>query len=92
MMAAIALLQFTVGKLALFIVTTVRAAKPLRPSPSVKRIKTLIFSTVLTDELVQTNSFLELHLLRAMTNSLKNQLHILLLYTVYQCLAIVVIR
>ena len=27
-----------------------------------------------------------------MTNSLKNQLHILLLYTVYQCLAIVVIR
>ena len=31
-------------------------------------------------------------LLRAMTNSLKNQLHILLLYTVYQCLAIVVIR
>ena len=59
--AAIALLELAAVELAASVVATVRAQKPLGPSPLVQGVEALVFGSVEREECVETDSFLELH-------------------------------
>ena len=59
--AAIALLELVCGQLAASVVATVRAHEAVGPSPSVQGVEALFFGAVEGEELVEADSFLELH-------------------------------
>ena len=60
-MAAIALLELAAVELAGSVVATVRAQKPIGPSPLVQGVEALVFGSVEREECVEADSFLELH-------------------------------
>ena len=60
-MAAIALLELAAVELAASVVATVRAQKPIGPSPLIQGVKALVFGAVEREEFVEADSFLELN-------------------------------
>ena len=59
--AAIALLELVCGQLAASVVATVRAHEAVGPSPVVQGVEALLFGSIEREELVEADSFLELH-------------------------------
>ena len=59
--AAIALLELAAVELAASVVATVRAQKPIGPSPLIQGVEALVFGAVEREECVEADSFLELH-------------------------------
>ena len=59
--AAIALLELSAVELAAAFMATVRAQKPIGPSPLVQGVEALVFGSVEREECVEADSFLELH-------------------------------
>ena len=59
--AAIALLELAAVELAASVVATVRAQKPIGPSPLKERIEALVFGAVEREECVEADSFLKLY-------------------------------
>ena len=60
-MAAIALLELAAVELAASVVATVRAQKPIGPSPLIQCVKALVFGAVEREECVEADSFLKLY-------------------------------
>ena len=59
--AAIALLELAAVELAASVVATVRAQKPIGPSPLIQGVEALVFGAVEREECVEADSFLELY-------------------------------
>ena len=59
--AAIALLELAAVELAASVVATVRAHKPIGPSPLIQGVKALVFGAVEREECVEADSFLKLY-------------------------------
>ena len=59
--AAIALLELVCGQLAASVVVAVRAHEAVGPSPVVQGVEALLFGSIEREELVEADSFLELH-------------------------------
>ena len=59
--AAIALLELAAVELAASVVATVRAQKPIGPSPLIQGVEALVFGAVEREECVEADSFLKLH-------------------------------
>ena len=59
--AAIALLELVCGQLTASVVATVRAHEAVGPSPVVQGVEALLFGSIEREELVEADSFLELH-------------------------------
>ena len=59
--AAIALLELAAVELAAAVMATVRAHKPIGPSPLIQGVKALVFGAVEREECVEADSFLELY-------------------------------
>jgi len=61
-MTAITLLQLVGGQLTASIMTTVRTFEAIGPAPRIEGVKAFSFSTVVFEEFVETEPFLELNL------------------------------
>ena len=59
--AAIALLELAAVELAAAVMATVRAHKPIGPSPLIQGVEALVFGAVEREEFVEADSFLKLH-------------------------------
>ena len=59
--AAIALLELAAVELAASVVATVRAQKPIGPSPLIQGVEALVFGAVEREECVEADSFLKLY-------------------------------
>ena len=59
--AAIALLELAAAQLAAAVMATVRAQKPIGPSPLIQGVEALVFGAVEREEFVEADSFLKLH-------------------------------
>ena len=59
--AAIALLELAAVQLAASVMATVRAQKPIGPSPLIQGVEALVFGAVEREEYAEADSFLELH-------------------------------
>ena len=58
-LAAIALLELAAAQLAASVMDTVRAQKPIGPSPLIQGVEALVFGSVEREEFVEADSFLE---------------------------------
>ena len=58
-LAAIALLELAAAQLAASVMDTVRAQKPIGPSPLIQGVEALVFGAVEREEFVEADSFLE---------------------------------
>ena len=60
-MAAIALLQFSAGQLAVPVMDAVSAKEAVRPAPLKERVDALVFGSIDREEFAEADSFLKLH-------------------------------
>ena len=60
-MAAIALLELVGVELAASVMATVRAQKPIGPSPLIQGVEALVFGSIEREEFVEADSFQKLH-------------------------------
>ena len=60
-MAAIALLELAAVQLTAAVMATVRAQKPIGPSPLIQGVKALVFGSIEREEYAEADSFLKLH-------------------------------
>ena len=82
--AAIALLELAAVELTASVVATVRAQKPIGPSPLKERIEALVFGAVEREEFVEADSFLKLHWVACHVNFLFLSLsYMAIFYTKY---------
>ncbi|OUS10358.1 hypothetical protein A9Q89_11060 [Gammaproteobacteria bacterium 53_120_T64] len=61
MMASIARVKFTDRQLAILIMVTQRAVKPIWPAPLSQCIEALLLCAVIFEKLAKTDTFLKLH-------------------------------
>ena len=78
--AAIALLELAAVELTASVVATVRAQKPIGPSPLKERIEALVFGAVEREEFVEADSFLKLHWVACHVNFLFLSLSYMAIY------------
>ena len=68
--AAIALLELAAVQLTAAVMATVRAQKPIGPSPSIQGVEALVFGSIEREEYTEADSFLKLHWVACHVNSL----------------------